>query len=123
MSEEKKNIPESQMEDIISVSPKSAKQKKKSTRPVYRYGKGIFKSLGTIIKAVAFLIAFAVLAVFLLAAFLLYSRDPLFASIALGIVIAGVIVSTIIMFLIFGYGHIICQNNEILRRLEEMDYR
>ena len=122
MSEENKTVP-TEMEDIISISPKAAKAAKKGKGPVYRYGKGIFKSLGTIVKAISFLIAFAVHAVYLFAAYLLYSRDPLFASIAIGIVIAGVIISTIIMFLIFGYGHIICQNNEILRRLDEIDYR
>lgn len=114
-----KNTPKAspEIEDIVSTSPNA----KKKNKPIERYGKGIFKHLGTIIKATAFLIAFAVLAVFLLAAFLLYTRDILFTSIAIGIVIFGVITSTIIMFLIFGLGHVICQNNEILKRLNDIN--
>ena len=118
MQDNDRRIPSEDMVDIVSSSPKA----KKKSHPVEAYGKGIFKSLGTIIKAIAFLVAFAVLAVFLLAAYLLFTKDALFAAISIGIVITGIVIATIIMFLIFGLGHVICQNNEILKRLNKRDH-
>lgn len=117
MQDENTNIP---MEDIVSTSP--AAKKAAANKPVERYGKGIAKGLGNIIKAISFLVAFAVLALFFVAAYLLYTRDPLFTAISIAIIIVGVIVATIIMFLIFAMGQIICQNNEILKKLNERDY-
>ena len=113
------------MEDISSHSPKQLKKDRKKTKKrnlAAAYGNGIFKRLGNIIKAISFLIAFAILGVCLLAAFFLFSKDKFFTAIAIGIALLGVVIATITMFLIYGIGHVICQNNEILRELQDKDY-
>lgn len=119
MSEENINITENEMEDIVSTSPQAKKAENKKV--LNRNIKGVANGLGSIIKAISFLVAFFVLAMFFAAAYLLYTKDPLFTAISIAIIIAGVVVSTIVMFLIFAMGQIITQNNEILKKINEKD--
>ena len=86
-----------------------------------KYSDGIFNSLGTVIKGISFVVAFAVLIVFILIAFLMLSSDMNFMGLAIGIVLVGIIVAAIFMFLIFGLGHLIAQNDEILKLLKEKE--
>ena len=89
-------------------------------RPVIIKNTG-FKSLGNIVKVIAFVVAIAVLAVFVLAAYILFAFRPLYRTICLAIVTAGLIVSLIVLFLIYALGHTINQNNEILALLKSKD--
>ncbi|MBE6728575.1 MAG: hypothetical protein E7562_08030 [Ruminococcaceae bacterium] len=120
------NLPQDniEFEDIRSSSDsKAAKLKrkaKKAAKPVVKYADGMFKYLGHIIKAIGFLIGFAIFGACLFVGYYLYSKDPTFEVISLSIVIAGIVIGMICMFLIFGLGHIVCQNNEILRRLNAL---
>ena len=43
--------------------------------------------------------------------------DKIFFVISIGLIVVGAILAIIIMFLIYGTGHIISQNNEILKKL------
>lgn len=113
---ENKNTDSVEMEDISSTSKEF---RKRNSGPVAAYGNGLFKGLGTIIKTIAFLIAFAIIGVSFVLAYFLYSAEALYIAISLAIIIFGTLVAAITFFLIYGLGHIICQNNEILRRLNE----
>ena len=115
MSDENINITENEMEDIVSTSPQAKKTEKKETSA--RSIKGVANGLGSIIKAISFLVAFAVLALFVAVAYILYTKDPLFTAISIAVIISVVVISTIVMFLIFAIGQIITQNNEILKKL------
>ena len=84
-----------------------------------KYSNGIFNSLGTLIKGISFVVAFAILIIFILVAFLMLSSDMNFMGLAICIVLVGIIVAAIFMFLIFGLGHLITQNDEILKLLKE----
>lgn len=109
-------------EDIRSSSgTPSQKAAKKVKKSVELYGNGVFKHLGNIIKAISFMIAFGILGISLFLGYFLYSKDSSVAVISIGIVIIGLIFAMITMFLIFGIGHIICQNNEIMRRIKKLE--
>lgn len=110
----------SDMIDISSSStPKNIKTKKaKAENPVSSYGNALFKNLGTIVKVISFIVAMAlILLVFAVAFLLLKVFDSFFTPIAIGIVIVGTIIAAFTFFIIYGIGHAICQNDEILRRL------
>ncbi len=110
-------------EDITSNSPTASNKEKakKIAKPIVKYADGIFKHLGNVIKAIGFLIGFGIFGVCLFLGYYLYSKDPTFKLVSLAIITAGIVLGMIIMFLIFGLGHIICQNNEILRRLNRLE--
>lgn len=109
-------------EDIRSSSGNTVqKAAKKAKKSVELYGTGIFKHLGNIIKAISFMISFGILGITMFVGYYLYSKDSSAIVISLGIVIIGLIFALITMFLIFGLGHIICQNNEIMSRLKKLD--
>ncbi len=106
-------------DDMIDISSSSVKPK--ATRrvnegPVKAYGNALFKNLGTIIKVISFITAFAIVAVAFVAAYFLFKMDPFFMAIALGILIVGTAIAAFTFFIIYGIGHVICQNDEILRR-------
>lgn len=114
------------MEDISSTSASYRKKSikaenvaKNAAKYVNTYSKSIFKNLGNIIKGIAFVIAFAIIGVSFLLAYFLYSPDALYMAISIGIVLFGTMVAAIVLFLIYGMGQIICQNDEILRRLDD----
>lgn len=112
-------------EDIRSYTGKAGKKNKNRWQlsedrpdPLTEYGKGIFKKLGGIIKVISFLVSFFVFAVSLVLGLVLYKIDAFFIPFAIAIVIFGALLALITMFLIYGLGQVISQNNEILRRLE-----
>ena len=109
---------------IIDISSSSTPRefptkKQKKENPVSAYGNTLFKNLGTIVKVISFIVAIAIIALVLGVAFLILKIfDSFFLPIAIGIVIVGTILAAFTFFIIYGIGHAICQNDEILRRLK-----
>lgn len=102
-------------EDISSSTiPKTGSSIKAVTE---NYGNGVFKHLDKIIKALSFIISLVVLLAFAGVAALLFMVDKIFAIISVAVFIVGVIISIIVLFLIYALGHLISQNNEILKKL------
>lgn len=100
-------------EDIKS----SSNQKKRKPNTVDAYAEGAFKNIDKVIKVISFLVSIATFLIFAGVAVLLALFDPIFTVLSIGIAIFGIILSLILLFLIYGLGHIITQNNEILKRL------
>ncbi len=101
-------------EDISSTSPSF---KNEMISAANDYGNGALRHLDKIIKAISFIIAIIILLMFFAIAAVLVMLDKSFTVIAIGVVVIGLILSLIALFLIYGIGHIITQNNKILRRL------
>lgn len=114
MSENNKR-PLPEMEDISSVSA----EYRAKNNPVLAYSNGLYKNLGNIIKAIAFLLSFVIIILGFVIAFFLFTKTTLSIAITLAIVIVFTIISAIIFFPLFGLGHILCQNNEILKALNK----
>ena len=102
-------------EDISSSSiPKSKSSLKAVTE---NYGNGIFKNLDRIIKAISFIVAIAILLIFAAIAVVLVMLDKIFAVVSVAVFIVGIILALISLFLIYAVGHLISQNNEIIKLL------
>ena len=110
-------------EDILSSSGQETNESseerpvKKPAKKSGKRKKGTARCLDKIVKAIAFLMALFVLILFAAGAFILYKMDKSFSMIALCVLIAGIAFSLITLFMIYAIGHIITQNNEILKRL------
>ena len=94
---------------------------KKNPLDYIKYGLGKFEdfflnNLGKIIKIISFVVAVAILLVFLGIGIVLSMLDKFFVFIAVILFILGLIVAAISMFIIFGLGQVICQNDEILKK-------
>lgn len=118
----KKNITPETAADTVKENTESVVQKigVKINEPVEKYGNAIANNLGYIIKAISFVVAFAIIILTFAVAFLVFSKQPLYIALSLGIVIVGTVLAAISMFLIYGLGHLIIQNNEILKRLKSL---
>ncbi|MBQ2286532.1 MAG: hypothetical protein II252_04440, partial [Clostridia bacterium] len=81
------------------------------------YGNGVFKHLDKIIKAISFIVSIGVLLLFAAISIVLVMLDKIFAVVAVGVFILGIILSIILLFLIYAIGHLISQNNEIIKKL------
>lgn len=114
MSENNKNSI-SQMEDISSTSAEYRAKK----NPVMAYTSGLYKNLGNVIKAISFIMAFAIIIVGFVVAFFLFSKTAFSIAISLVAIIFFTLIAACIFFPIFGLGHILCQNNEILKTLNK----
>jgi len=114
MSEINKNQ-STEMEDISSVSEKFLALK----NPVSTYTTGLYKNLGNIIKVIAFVIAFAVIILGFLLGFLLLTKAAFSIVTTLAVIIIFTVLAAILFFPLFGLGHILCQNNEILKLLNK----
>lgn len=102
-------------EDISSSTiPKTKSSLKAVTE---NYGNGVFKHLDKIIKAISFIVALMILLVFAAVGAVLIMLDKIFAIVAVGVFIVGIVLSIIVLFLIYAVGHLISQNNEIIKRL------
>lgn len=121
MSKKSTNNAENEVvfEDISSSSPadKRKKQLKKVVKAVDNYGDGAARNIDKVIKAISFIVAIGVFLVFAAIAAVLYLLDPMFTIVAIGVLVLGVVFALIFLFLIYGLGHIITQNKEILKRL------
>ena len=83
------------------------------------YSSGLYKNLGNVIKAIAFVIAFAVIVVGFVVAFFLFSKTAFSIAISLAAIIVFTLIAACVFFPLFGLGHILCQNNEILKMLNK----
>ncbi len=104
--------------DMQDISSTSREFRAKNADIKTKYKRGLFKNIGMIIKAISFIIAFSIIAVSFVLAFFLYSKDPLYMAIAGVIIIFGTAVALITMFLIYGLGQLLCQNDELIRILK-----
>ncbi len=100
------------MQDISSTS-KEFRERNADLKTVYK--KGLFKNIGNIIKAISFIIAFGIIALSFVLAFFLFSMDVLYMAIATAIVLFGTFTALIVMFLIYGLGQLLCQNEELIK--------
>ena len=102
-------------EDISSSTiPKTKSSLKAVTE---NYGNGVFKHLDKIIKAISFIVAIGILLIFAAIAVVLVMLDKIFAVVSVAVFIVGIILALISLFLIYAIGHLISQNNEIMKRL------
>lgn len=79
------------------------------------YGNFCLNGLGNIIKVLAFIIAFGIIIVSLVLAIALFKARTGLSFMSFVTIIGGTVMAAIAFFPIYGIGHIICQNNEILR--------
>lgn len=109
------NNEELMFEDISSSSLPKTKSSLKAVSQ--NYGNGVFKHLDKIIKAISFIVSLGILLMFAAVAAVLVMLDKIFAVVAVAVFIVGIILSLIVLFLIYAVGHLISQNNEIIKRL------
>ncbi|MBR0465890.1 MAG: hypothetical protein IJJ40_00130 [Clostridia bacterium] len=79
------------------------------------YGNFCLKSLGNIIKVIAFIVAFGVIILSLVLGLTILKAKAGLSMLSFVAIIAGTVFAAILFFPLYGIGHIICQNNEILR--------
>lgn len=104
-------------DDMQDISSTTREYRERNAGPVSTYKSGIFKNIGTIIKAISFIIAFVVIIVSFFLAFFLFSKDITYIAISLAIIIFGTAFALMLMFIIYGMGQLLCQNEELLKRL------
>ena len=103
------------MEDISSTSKKF----RTADNPIFVYANGIYKNLGNIIKAIAFVLAFLMIILGFILAFILFTKSAFSVVTSLAVIVIFTVLAAIIFFPLFGIGHILCQNNEILKILNK----
>ena len=103
---------------VAKQANKVAKKAVKNTvDSVDKYGNAGVTNIDKIIKAIAFVVAIAVLLLFLAAAVILFVLDKMFMILSAVIIAIGIVIALISLFLIYGLGQIISQNNEIIKKL------
>ena len=75
--------------------------------------------LGTIIKIIAFLVAIIIMLTSILLAVVLYTKEPIFLVVSSAIAVLGSLISIVLLFIIYGIGHIVTQNNEIIKNINK----
>ncbi len=113
MSDNKHSVPE--MEEISSTSAEYRAKK----NPVNAYTSGLYKNLGNVIKVISFVLGFGVIILSLIVAFFLFNKTSFGIVLSLAAIIFGTIMAACVFFPLFGLGHILCQNNEILKMLDK----
>lgn len=108
------NVRSNDMEDISSTSAEFRAKK----NLIKAYGDFIYKDLGNVIKIIAFILGFGTVLISFLLSFLLFIKSALSFVVSLAIILFGTAVAAVVFFLIFAIGQILCQNNEILKRLD-----
>ena len=101
--------------DVSSTSEEFLAKK----NPVDAYVNSVYKNTGNIIKAIAFIICFIMIIITFVAAFFLYTKSTLSIAISIAVLLLGTILSVIVFYPIYGLGCVICQNNEILKKLNK----
>lgn len=111
-----KSAPKSSHKSTASKITSVSKDAGKLINSVYdTYGNFCFRALGNIIKVISFIVAFGLIIVSLVLAFTIFKAKAGLSLISLLIIIGGTVIAAMLFFPIYGIGHIICQNNEILR--------
>ena len=75
-----------------------------------------------VIKIISFIVAIGIFLVFLAVAAVFFILDSSFLIISIGILILGIVLALISLFIIYGIGQIITQNNQILKYLKYFNY-
>ena len=109
-----KNV--NQFDDMVYEDISSSSVVKKDSF-AKTYSEGAFKHIDKVIKIISFFVSITTFFIFAGAAVVLVMIDKAFIAIAIGVGIFGILTSLILLFLIYGIGHIITQNKEILKRL------
>ena len=76
-------------------------------------------NIDKIVKVISFVISIAVLLAFIFVSVVLVLIDEIFMLVSVGVLIVGLIVSLINLFILYGMGHILTQNNEIIELLKK----
>ncbi|MBR4910781.1 MAG: hypothetical protein IKZ47_05625 [Clostridia bacterium] len=110
------------MEDLNSYSSYSSKSRKKTRklsllRPLELFGKFVYKNIAKVIKLIAYVVAIATIVIGIAIAFFIFKHVDKFVAISYAIVLGSAIIAFIEFFIIYGIGHIIEQNDKILKRL------
>ena len=98
-----------------NISSKSKDFKIKD--PVDLYGKLLYRNLGKTVKFIAYVVAIITLLVGIIAAIFIAKSYSGFLIIGLALCLFCAVIAFIEFFIIYGIGHVIDQNNEILKRL------
>lgn len=89
----------------------------KENDPIDKYGKYLYRNIDKIIKIIAYIVAgFTIIAGFAGAIFI-RSKIVGFSIIGFGIFFLCAVFAFIEFFIIYGIGHLIEQNNEIIKKL------
>ena len=102
-------------DSMENISSKSKDFKLKD--PVDLYGKFLFNNLGKTVKFIAYLVAAITLLAGIVAVLFIAKSNVGFLVLGCAILLALAVLAFIEFFIIYGIGHIIDQNNEILKRL------
>ena len=107
--------------NAISKFLTSAKEKFKKLPDVLAQVPEFFRiqNIDKILKVVSFVVSIAILFVFILIAVVLVLLDEIFMLISVAVLILGLLLSLINLFIIYGLGHIIAQNNQIMEDFNE----
>ena len=114
MTENNQN-PILEMEDISSAS----EELKAKRDPIGTYTKYLFENLSLVIKAISFILASGIILMGFVVAFLLFSKSFLSIVLMFAVIIIFTLLAACAFFPIYGIGHIICQNDEILEKLKK----
>lgn len=110
----KQYVTDNNITDIGSFSDRFGK----FINSIIGYLNGIFSNLGNVIKIAAFVLAFGIILFSLILAVVLLTKTTFSALTSLAVIILGTIFAGICFFPIYGIGHIVCQNKEILEKLK-----
>ncbi len=107
-----------EFEDISSTSYKRKKAIKIDIGEMAEsYGEGIFKNIDKIIKGIGFLLAAIIILAFLVLGVFIAKISIKYLFVSFLVLLAGIVIGAIVLFLVYGLGHIISQNDEIINKL------
>ncbi len=75
-------------------------------------------NIDKIIKIISFVISVAILLAFIAVAVVLVLVDEIFMVVSVAVLILGLIISLINLFILYGMGHILTQNEKIIEYLK-----
>ena len=99
-------------EDISSAT------KKPTVSITEEYAGKALSNIDKVLKTISFIVAIGVFIAFAAIAAVLAYLDSVFILVSVGILVVGTILSLILLFVIYGMGQIISQNNEIIKRIK-----
>ena len=107
-------------------SPKKATSVKEKTKKVTDALSRLpdffrIQNIDKILKVVSFVVSIAILLAFILIAVVLVLLDEIFMLASVAVLILGLIVSLINLFILYGLGHILTQNDKIITLLDKKD--
>ena len=106
-----------QNKNVSFVDISSNSKKRKVNNPIDSYGKLVYKNLAKVIKFIAYALAILIVLAGIIGAFFIQMKLHGLTFLAVGLFFAAAVVAFIAFFIIYGIGHIIAQNEEILKRL------